>query len=70
MTNGERIGSMTKHTVKPKTIFEKSYELAQMPFYRLTYVCPSCNTRFDNEKRKPKYCSECGTKFDWGNEDD
>ena len=67
MTSIERIGSMTRYTVKPKTVYESNFDIG-MSVYRITYICPSCDTRFNNENRKAKYCSECGVKFDWSEE--
>lgn len=46
---------------KPTEINEITYGR----FYRMDFMCPSCNTSNIENPYKPNFCKHCGQKIDW-----
>ena len=40
-------------------------EIAYGKFYRIDFMCPSCDTSNIENPYKPNFCKHCGQKLDW-----
>ena len=43
----------------------ETHEIKDGTFYRIDFMCPSCNTSVVCQPYKPNYCKHCGQKLDW-----
>lgn len=43
----------------------ETQEFEDGTFYRIDFMCPSCNTSVIGQPYKPNYCKHCGQKLDW-----
>ena len=43
----------------------ETYEIQDGTFYRIDFMCPSCNTSVVCQPYKPNFCKHCGQKIDW-----
>ena len=41
------------------------HEIEDGTFYRIDFMCPSCDTSVVGQPYKPNYCKHCGQKLDW-----
>ena len=53
---------------KVDDFMERSEEFGS--FYKLDFMCPSCNKATICQPYKPNHCKYCGQKLDWGKEND
>lgn len=52
---------------KPKKVeefMERTEEFSS--FYKLDFMCPSCENATICQPYRPNYCKHCGQKLDWG----
>ena len=65
MTVQEAIKALEKQIPKKVEDFlEREEEFGA--FYKLDFMCPSCNNSTICQPYKPKHCKHCGQKLDWG----
>ena len=61
------IADMEKQIPKKPT---ETNEKEDGSFYRLDFMCPSCNTSVIGQPYKPRHCKHCGQALDWSEEND
>ena len=55
--------SAIKKQIPQKSMEIKEYEYGT--FYRLDFMCPTCDTPIIGQPYRPNYCKHCGQALDW-----
>ena len=69
--NGQREVMQVTIEALEKQIPKKPTEVNEIidgTFYRMDFMCPSCDTANIENAYKPKYCKHCGQALDWSEE--